>query len=250
MNKIVLCKILIIISFSLCVAVVVFPVIIGLTGIMEYQELYITWIVILILCFLSTLVMVFFTAKYGVPETKRKVRNIHIKSTEYIDFLSDADRIIKGNKYEHIKNSNCDDIELNLYLKKSYFKTKLSVISIIKMSVLCEEQMSVANEMITEILEKYCNLKNNSSVNMISVFCVSRITDFFKAFMKEPVEQGIKNGRFIVGFSQPLGKILYLPPVKDSIGFMKYYSLKREFKKLFSFLWMKNNEPGSTKDKS
>ena len=94
---------------------------------------------------------------------------------------------------------------------------------------LSDELLDSANESITNILKAYYGCETiTDTINMISVFCVDRITPDFQKLVNSNVQQGFKNGRLPVGVSFG-GKNIYIAKQKDGFAITKYKRLRREF---------------------
>ena len=105
----------------------------------------------------------------------------------------------------------------------------LACFTIIRVPELSDELLDSANESITNILNKYYGCKTiTDTINMISVFCVDRITPAFQKLVNNNVQQGFKNGRLPVGVSLG-GKNIYIAKQKDGFAITKYKRLRREF---------------------
>lgn len=118
--------------------------------------------------------------------------------------------------------------EVMVYVKPSKSWT-LAVFTIIRVSELSDELIENANESITNILNEYYDGKViTDTINMISVFCVDRITPAFQKLVNSNVQQGLKNGRLPVGVSLG-GKNIYIAKQKDGFAITKYKRLRKEF---------------------
>jgi hypothetical protein len=121
-----------------------------------------------------------------------------------------------------------DSGEISLFLRKSS-KHRLSCFTVIKVFELSEEIIDKANDTITKILmEYYGNKTIRDSIDMISVFCVERITPSFQKLVNSNMQQGFKNGRLVVGISFG-GKNMYIAKQTEGFAIAKYRSLRKEF---------------------
>ncbi len=118
------------------------------------------------------------------------------------------------------------DGQISVYIKQ----TKLSVLdcfTIIRVPELSEDILKVANDSVTNILsEYYGNKKIRDTVNMISLFCVDRITPSFKKLINCNINQGLKNGRLVVGISLGGGNA-YIAKQVDGFAIVKYRRMRR-----------------------
>lgn len=116
--------------------------------------------------------------------------------------------------------------EIILYVKSFNLK-QLDCFAIIRTDELTDDFVETANDRISEFISSYYNKpieRITDTVNMISLFCVNRITPSFRKLLDTPAVQGLKNGRLPVGISFG-GKKIYVP--KDQSGF---FSIKRNTK--------------------
>ena len=87
----------------------------------------------------------------------------------------------------------------------------------------------VANDAVTEFLQGYYQKGQiTDSINMIALVCVDRVSPAFYEYINTPLEQGMKNGRFLAGATFG-GKILYIGRQEDGFAIAKYKRLRREF---------------------
>lgn len=121
--------------------------------------------------------------------------------------------------------------EVIVYAKASKLWV-LDCFAIIRIPELSEEILEVANDNITEILTEYYGGRITDTVNMTSVFCVDRITPSFQNLVDSNLEQGVKNGRLVVGISFG-GKKIYIARQTDGFAIYRYKQLR---KKLFEIM--------------
>lgn len=121
--------------------------------------------------------------------------------------------------------------EVIVYAKASKLCV-LDCFAIIRIPELSEEILEVANDNITEILTEYYGGRITDTVNMTSVFCVDRITPSFQNLVDSNLEQGVKNGRLVVGISFG-GKKIYIARQTDGFAIYRYKQLR---KKLFEIM--------------
>lgn len=119
------------------------------------------------------------------------------------------------------------DGEIAVYVYSPKLWT-LECFVVVRVSQLSEDLINYANESITNILTEYYNGKRiTDTINMISVFCVDRITPSFQKLVNGNVEQGLKNGRLPVGISFG-GKKIYIAKQTDGFAIAKYKRLRRQ----------------------
>ena len=129
---------------------------------------------------------------------------------------------------EQSKKKILNDSDIVLFLRKSELH-KINCFTIINTSELSEEIIEKANDTITKILMEYYGAKTiRDSVDMISLFCVDRITPSFQKLVNSNMQQGLKNGRLVVGVSFG-GKRMYIANQTEGFAIAKYKSLRKEF---------------------
>ena len=116
-----------------------------------------------------------------------------------------------------------------IYTKERKWQ-ELDCVAVIRLPDLGKGFMDdVANDAVTEFLMGYYQKKQiTASINMMAFVCVDRVTPAFYKFINTPLEQGMKNGRFLAGASFG-GKILYVSKQKDGFAIAKYHRLRKEF---------------------
>ena len=120
---------------------------------------------------------------------------------------------------------------VSLYLKSSTLNT-IECVSIIRIPELTDELVDNANDDLTELLSGYSGgYLITDSVDMISVFCVDRVSPTFRKIVNGGLQQGLKNGRLNVGISFG-GKKLYIASQKDGFAIAKFKRLKKELMKI------------------
>lgn len=120
------------------------------------------------------------------------------------------------------------DGALTLYLKRTK-RSELECFVIMRVADLSDKFLDNANESITSILNEYYGGKTiRDTVNMISVFCVDRITPAFQKLVNSNMQQGLKNGRFVVGISFGGNKI-YIARQEGGYGVRIYKRMRKEF---------------------
>lgn len=105
-------------------------------------------------------------------------------------------------------------------------------VSVLRVPELTEEWMDAANDAITDILTGESGQATiYAYVNMISIFCVDRITPAFRSMVNSNMEQGFKNGRLVVGVSFG-GKRIYVARQVGGLFIVKYKKLRRELARI------------------
>ena len=120
------------------------------------------------------------------------------------------------------------DGEVKEYVKQTGMRT-IGCFTMVHSPELSDRILETANNCVTEILQNsYGENTIISSVNMISVFCVSKITPFFKRLINSGSQQELKNGRLLVGISFGDKKIYISKPSPDFM-IIKYKRLRKQF---------------------
>lgn len=146
----------------------------------------------------------------------------------YVDFFASLEKTLKEKNYfrQEIRSAYNGE-ELTVYARK----TRLWVLDcfvIVRITELSEEIVERVNDSITDILTEYYEGEITDTVDMISIFCVDRITPTFRTMINNNTLQGLKNGRLLVGISFG-GKKLYIAPQKGGYAILKYKRLRKEF---------------------
>ncbi len=127
-------------------------------------------------------------------------------------------------------HSDRDDIDyaFSLYAQEPS-QNPLSCIVIVKTHELNESIIDRANDEITDPLRTYLNCKTiRTGVNMISVFCVDKVSSAFYGLVNRHMAQELKNGRLVAGISFG-GNRLYLGNFGEGYGKSKYLKLREQF---------------------
>ncbi len=165
----------------------------------------------------------------GLKQKPVKAEKVLLPFGDYVTFESFIDNSLKSKSY--IKQNVLTISEFGnvaLYIKSTKLWTS-DCFAIIRVSELSDEILEIANDTITEILTEYYNGKTiTDTINMISIFCVDRITPCFQKLVNNNIQQGIKNGRLPVGISFG-GKKIYIAKQKDGFAIAHYKNLRREF---------------------
>ena len=84
-----------------------------------------------------------------------------------------------------------------------------------------------ANDNITHILTKYYGGRTiRDTVNMISIFCVDRVSPSFQRLLNSNLEQGLKNGRLLAGISFGRNNI-YIARQEGGYAMDKYKQMRK-----------------------
>ena len=113
-------------------------------------------------------------------------------------------------------------------------------VSVLRVPELTEEWTEAANDAITDILTGESGQATiYAYVNMISIFCVDRITPAFRSLVNSNMEQGFKNGRLVVGVSFG-GKRIYVARQVGGMFIVKYKKLRRELARILELQEIKS----------
>ena len=165
----------------------------------------------------------------GLKQKLVKAEKVPLVFASYNEFLDFLQMRLLQKEYQFQKNVPISpDGDVTVYLRTPKNWT-LACFTIIRVPELSDELLDSANESITNILNAYYGCETiTDTINMISVFCVDRITPNFQKLVNSNVQQGLKNGRLPVGVSFG-GKNIYIAGQKDGFAFTKHKRLRREF---------------------
>ena len=115
---------------------------------------------------------------------------------------------------------------------KVYIRTlkiwQIDCVTIIHIKELTDETIQIINDSITKIMLQYYGRNMiTETINMISFFCVERITPSFRKLINGNLQQGIKNGRLNVGVSFG-GKQMYIANQIDGFAINRYKRLRKQ----------------------
>lgn len=209
----------------------IFPGVIIISFFVPNQETFDIIFNMIIVSFFSlgVLFIILFFAFGGLKQKSVKAEKVPLVFASYNDFLDFLQKRLVQKEYQMQKNvpilANGD---VTVYLRTPKNRT-LACFTIIRVPELSDELLDNANESITNILNAYYGCETiTDTINMISVFCVDRITPTFQKLVNSNVQQGFKNGRLPVGVSFG-GKSIYIAKQKDGFAITKYKRLRKEF---------------------
>lgn len=208
----------------------VFPGMIFIGLLFEEDTAYIVFITIWNLLIVSSIIFVVLRLIFGGLKQKPvKAETVLLPFEDYISFECFIDQSLTSKFYVKQKNlSVCEKGNVAVYTKSTKLWT-LDCFAIIRIIELSDEILEIVNDKITEILTEYYKGKTiTDTVNMISVFCVNRITPTFQKLVNSNIQQGVKNGRLPVGISFG-GKKIYIAKQKDGFAIAHYKKLRKEF---------------------
>ena len=139
-------------------------------------------------------------------------------------------QVLGQSQYQSHSGIVLDDQSTMWIFTRKHKLSELDLFTVIRTSELQKDFMDdVANDAVTEFLQGYYQKGHiTDSINMIALVCVDRVSPAFYEFVNTPLEQGIKNGRFLAGATFG-GKILYIGKQEDGFAIAKYKRLRREF---------------------
>ena len=139
-------------------------------------------------------------------------------------------QVLGESQYQSHPGIVLDDQSTMWIFTRKHKLSELDLFTVIRTSELQKDFMDdVANDAVTEFLQGYYQKGQiTDSINMMACVCVDRVSPAFYEFINTPLEQGIKNGRFLAGASFG-GKILYIGRQEDGFAIAKYKRLRREF---------------------
>lgn len=139
-------------------------------------------------------------------------------------------QVLGESRYQSHSGITLDDQSTMWIFTRKHKLSELDLFTVIRTSELQKDFMDdVANDAVTEFLQGYYQKGQiTDSINMIALVCVDRVSPAFYEFINTPLEQGMKNGRFLAGATFG-GKILYIGRQEDGFAIAKYKRLRREF---------------------
>lgn len=139
-------------------------------------------------------------------------------------------QVLGESRYQSHPGIVLDDQSTMWIFTRKHKLSELDLFTVIRTSELQKDFMDdVANDAVTEFLQGYYQKGQiTDSINMMAFVCVDRVSPAFYEFINTPLEQGMKNGRFLAGASFG-GKILYIGRQEDGFAIAKYKRLRREF---------------------
>ena len=180
------------------------------------------------ICGIGILFMVLLPIFGGLKQKPVKAQKFPLLFTSHDEFLCYLHTRLLENSYQNPITAPLSIGDITVYMKKSKTNT-LDCFTVIRVPELSNELISDANERITDILTDHFGGKRiTDTVNMISIFCVDRITPSFRTLINGNIQQGLKNGRLLVGISFG-SKSIYVAQQKDGFAIAKYKKLRKRF---------------------
>lgn len=114
-----------------------------------------------------------------------------------------------------------------LFGHQTYWGLHLFVLT--RVSELIEDDIAMVNDYITKSLLEHLNIKKiTDTVSVIGLFCVDRVTPFFRSLMNTSAKQGLKNRRLSTGISFG-SNTLYVACQRGGLMPAEYRRLRKEF---------------------
>lgn len=169
---------------------------------------------------------------FGLKQKPVKAKKIAVHFDDYNSLEKHIQESAQNNGYTQQPSLTfLDDGTLTTYVKPNGLWKK-DCIALIRISELTDDILNSANDAITESLKAYyAKERITDTVDMITIFCVDRITPTFQKLVNSNIQQGLKNGRLPVGISFG-GKSIYIARQKDGFAITKYKKLRKEFLKI------------------
>ena len=164
---------------------------------------------------------------------KRNITKIDIGAYKFDELLLKLNSALDGMGYRKFACYQDNHLQLHLYCK-SAFKGNLSIFAVSYSHELTEKTF----KMYEELMEDYSNQTNTGFVynsNVIEIFCVDRLSTYFRQIINLGVEQDFNRSRFCSGVSFG-GRKLYIAPPKNRFAISKYNKSKKMFMKCMDFL--------------
>lgn len=156
---------------------------------------------------------------------------------EFFRFLSGA---LGENGYSSVKTAAPEPGSSVTVYADTLQGGEWNCVSVFRVPELTEEWTETANDAITDILTGESGQATiYAYVNMISIFCVDRITPAFRSMVNSNMEQGFKNGRLVVGVSFG-GKRIYVARQVGGLFIVKYKKLRRELARILELREIKS----------
>lgn len=225
-NRICVAKFLIVLSgVLLAFTALGFPTITAYLG-YTIEAIEITWLVLWILSLISCFFMILSISSVNLGKEKEaEVMQLFFKT--YGDFKEYFSQALDENGFKtcHVVSTSPAE-EVTVYIKNTK-PWMLDCVSIIRILELNGTDLCTTNDLITRMLTTLVNEKvHHSTVNMISIFCVDRLSPAFRTLMNSSVQQGFKNGRLVVGISFG-GKKMYIAHPRNRLGIVRYNRLRK-----------------------
>lgn len=192
------------------------------------EPYYTLWIIDLILFFVFGGSLMVLLPRFGLEQKSEKPERTAVPFDSFQDFINFFQKALFDRGYQLQDTvSFLTDAEIRLFIKPLKL-WEIECFSVIHVPELSDKEVDAANDTITDILTAYYSGKTiTDTVNMTSVFCVERITPTFRKLLNSTMEQGIKNGRLLVGISFG-GKNMYISRQNGGFAIGKYRRMRKQ----------------------
>ena len=194
-----------------------------------------------IVCFVAGVLVIILLAVFGGMKPKPAKAEVfaspYASYEEFSRFLSGA---LGENGYSPVKTAVPEPESTVTVYADTLQGGEWNCVSVLRVPELTEEWTQAANDAITDFLTgERVQGTIYAYVNMISIFCVDRITPAFRSMINSNMEQGFKNGRLVVGVSFG-GKRIYVARQVGGLFIVKYKKLRRELARILELQEIKS----------
>lgn len=229
------------IAISLGSAVIIFPGCIPISIFVPEAIADVIMAIAGIVCFVAGVLVIILLAVFGGMKPKPVKAEVfaspYASYEEFSRFLSGA---LGENGYSPVKTAVPEPESTVTVYADTLQGGEWNCVSVLRVPELTEEWTEAANDAITDILTGESGQATiYAYVNMISIFCVDRITPAFRSMVNSNMEQGFKNGRLVVGVSFG-GKRIYVARQVGGMFIVKYKKLRRELARILELQEIKS----------
>ena len=199
-----------------------------------------------IVTFVAGIMVIILLPLFGKKKSKPVKADVFVSPyrsyEELSQFLSGA---LATNGYHLVKTSTLEPEGAVSVYADMLKGSEWNCVSVIRVPELTEEWTEAANDAITDILTGESGQATiYAYVNMISIFCVDRITPAFRSLVNSNMEQGLKNGRLVAGISFG-GKRVYVAKQVGGLYISKYKKLRKSLIQILELQEDKENNTGT-----
>ena len=231
----------ILIAISLGSFAIIFPGCIPIGIFVPEAIAYVIMAIAGIVCFVAGVLVIILLAVFGGMKPKPAKAEVfaspYASYEEFSRFLSGA---LGENGYSPVKTAVPEPESTVTVYADTLQGGEWNCVSVLRVPELTEEWTEAANDAITDILTGESGQATiYAYVNMISIFCVDRITPAFRSMVNSNMEQGFKNGRLVVGVSFG-GKRIYVARQVGGLFAVKYKKVRRELARILELQGIKS----------
>lgn len=169
--------------------------------------------------------------KYGISEKSVQADTFPAGFKNYDSLIPYLETSLKTEGYDDFCTFPLSEGFLNVYCQ-SVFNEILTAFVVVKVDEMDENLLKETEAALTECFDKKMAKEPIKAVNVISLFCVQRLTKEFKKLVNTRPVEGWKNGRFIAGLSFG-GRKGYIAKQKGGFGILNYKKLRKTFEKIY-----------------